>query len=108
MLQEYRPWLMVVTFGFLGLAFYLSYRPSVSRLLRRRASAEAVPGDAASAEAGGTRRTLLAVNRIMLWIVTAIVLLFVFVPQTVWQSPATGGGLTADMQQTLIQIEGMT
>ena len=26
-LEDYRPYFMVVTFGFLGMAFYLTYRP---------------------------------------------------------------------------------
>ena len=88
-LEMYRPLFMVVTFGFLGLAFYLSYRP-------RRT--------------GGTqpRARMMTVNRVMLWTVTVLVALFLFFPQYFTGLASADGGFTADMNRTTVRVEGMT
>ena len=96
-MQENRPIFMVVTFAFLGSAFYLSYRP-------RRSTAS---GSAPAAKRS-RRSKMMTFNRIMLWTVTVIVIVFLFFPQTVNNLFASGDELTADMQRTVISIEGMT
>ena len=80
---------MVVTFGFLGLAFYLTYRP-------RRTTA------------GRHRSNIMTMNKVMLWAVTVIAVVFLFFPQTVTGLFASNDVFTADMDRTVISIEGMT
>lgn len=74
---------MVVTFGFLGLAFYLTYR---SR----------------------NRSRVMTFNKVMLWTVTVVAVVFLFFPQAVTGLFASGDKFTADMDRTVITIEGMT
>ena len=86
MLEEYRPVFTVVTFGFLGVAFYLTYRPR--------------------SQAAG-RSGWMTFNKIMLWAVTVVAVVMLCFPQvsTLFSS---GNRFTADMQRTIFQIEGMT
>ena len=62
-LEEYRPIFMVVTFGLLGSAFYLTYHP------------RATPT--------GARSNLMAFNKIILWAVMLIAVVMLFFPQAV-------------------------
>jgi hypothetical protein len=98
-LEQYRPLFMVVTFSFLAMAFYFTYR--------RR------PGMAAHnccAPAEGRRRfNMMAVNKIMLWAVTAMAVVFLFFPQFVTGLFASSGGeFTADMRVADVHVNGMT
>jgi heme/copper-type cytochrome/quinol oxidase subunit 2 len=103
-LEAYRPIFMVVTFGFLGMAFYFTYRP------RRAANAAAADCCSPSAEASGKRRfSMMAFNKVMLWAVTLLAVVFLFFPQFVTGLLGTGSDqITADMTRTVIQVEGMT
>lgn len=85
---------MAVTFGLLGVAFYLTYRP-------RRPS----PDRSAS---GAPAAKIMAFNKVMLWAVTAIAVAFLFFPQTITSLWATNDVVTTDMERTVIRIEGMT
>ena len=97
--ERYRPILMGVTFVFLGAAFYLSYRP------RRTKSG----GDESSSATYGRRRSkMMTFNRIMLWAVTAIVVVFLFFPQAFTGLFAASSEFTVDMDRTVLTIEGMT
>ena len=78
---------MVVTFSFLGMAFYLTYRP-------RRAAAG--------------RTSMMAMNKVMLWIVTMVAVFFLFCPQYLTGLVSNDGGFTADMNRTVLAVEGMT
>jgi heme/copper-type cytochrome/quinol oxidase subunit 2 len=82
---------MVVTFGFLGFAFYLTYRP------RRTTAAQ-----------GGPRSNIMTMNKVMLWAVTVIAVVFLFFPQAFTSFGAADDQFTADMDRTVISIEGMT
>lgn len=86
--EAYRPIFMVATFGILAWAFYLTYRPR--------------------AVAAGGRAAIVTLNKAMLWLVTAIVVVFLFFPQTMTNLIAPGDGVTDDMNLTVIAIEGMT
>jgi hypothetical protein len=102
-LQDYRPIFMVVTFAFLGSAFYLTYRP--------RPGATAGPNNddkGPTAMAASPVSRIMKWNRIMLWAVTVVAVVFLFFPQTVTSLFASGDAVTADMEQTVISIEGMT
>ena len=94
-MADYRPIFMVVTFGFLGFAFYLTYR-------RRPASA----GTDETNRAPITRATRL--NRIMLWTVTVVAAVFLFFPQAMTSLFTPKDEITAEMTRTEIRIEGMT
>lgn len=101
-MQDYRPIFMVVTFGFLGLAFYLTYRP-------RRA---AIAGNDKSGElattSGRSRSNIMTLNKVMLWGVTVIAVVFLFFPQAFTSSSPADGEFTADMDRTVLTVEGMT
>ena len=102
-LEAYRPLFMVVTFSFLGMAFYFTYRP-------RRAANAMADCCSPSAEAVGQRRfNMLAFNKVMLWTVTAMAVVFLFCPQFVTGLIGTGSDkITADMTRTEVKIVGMT
>ena len=90
-LEAYRPIFMVVTFAFLGLAFYLTYRPR--------------QGPAATG-----RSKIMKMNKVMLWAVTVVAAVFLFCPQYFNFSGllAAEGEFTADMNRTVLTVEGMT
>lgn len=90
-MQEYRPIFMAVTFGFLGFAFYLTYRPR-----------------GAAAAQGGPRSNIMTMNKVMLWAVTGIAVVFLFFPQAFTGFVTADDQFTADMDRTVISIEGMT
>ena len=94
--KDNQPIFMVVTFGFLALAFYLTYRPrstTTSGGEERRAPAS----------------RMMALNKIMLWAVTVMAIAFLFGgPYLFNPSAEPTAEITADMTQTVVQIEGMT
>lgn len=51
---------------------------------------------------------MMAFNKIVLWAVTVIAIVFLFFPQALSGLFASDDQFTADMQQTVIHIEGMT
>lgn len=113
-LETYRPLFMVVTFGFLGMAFYFTYRPRRAPVAAAAGSAaqpaaSASAGDDCCAPAVPRRLNMMALNKAMLWGVTALAVVFLFFPQVITGllTPA-GGELTADMQHTVLAVEGMT
>ena len=84
---------MIVTFSFLAFAFYISYQP-------RRATTNSATAS--------PRSRIMALNRVMLWAVTFIAIVFLFFPQAVTDLFASGDQFTADMDRTVITVEGMT
>ena len=99
-LEEYRPVFMVVTFGFLGTAFYYTYRP-------HRVPA-GVP-DCCPPQTGKRRFSMMAMNKAMLWAVTAMAVAFLFFPQFFTSLMVDRNEkITADMTRTVIRVEGMT
>ena len=97
-IEEYRPYMMVVTFSFLGMAFYFTYRP-------KRASAGQEDCCAPAAGSGTRRFNMMTMNKVMLWGVTALAIVFLFFPQLVTSLIASGTGeFIADMDRTIVRI----
>ncbi|WP_419581591.1 mercuric transporter MerT family protein [Stieleria magnilauensis] len=107
-LEEYRPYFMVITIGFLGAAFYFTYRPKSSD--SDCCVTEASGGDACCDTAARSTLSMLTVNKVMLWIVTAAAIAFLFFPSCVgvFVNGSDTTTVTEQMTQTVIKIEGMT
>lgn len=91
-MQEYRPLFMAVTFGFLAFAFYLTYRPR----------------DASTSGRRGPHQKIMTLNKVMLWGVAVVAVIFLFFPQLFTSSVVADDVFTADMDRTVINIDGMT
>ncbi len=107
-LEEYRPYFMVITVGFLGAAFYFTYRPK--SLGSGCCVTEPSGGDACCAPAARSTASMLKVNKVMLWAVTAVAIAFLFFPSYVgiFLKGNDTTTITEQMTQTAIKIEGMT
>lgn len=113
-LEVYRPLFIVLTFGFLAAAFYFTYRPRKSPTTEGRCCSTA--DDCCAVPQEGTKRrfSMMTVNKVMLWGVTLLAVLFLFFPKYVSfflesrkaesESTATSPLIT----KTTIAIEGMT
>lgn len=99
-METYRPIFMVVTFGLLGIAFYLTYRPT--------RTAVGATTEAAAVKQSTPRAKLMAFNKVMLWTVALIAIVMLFFPRSITDLFASGDQFTADMQRTELRIEGMT
>lgn len=110
-LEEYRPYFMVITFGFLSAAFYYTYRP--------KKSAETGGGhDCCAAEPAGVddccvprngRFNMMAMNKVMLWGVTVMAVVFLLFPSYVGAFlGGDGKTVTDNMNRAVIKVEGMT
>ena len=102
-IEKYRTPMMVVTFGFLAMAFYFTYRP-------KKATAAGQEDCCAPAKDGpASRFNMMTMNKVMLWAVTAMAIVFLFFPQFVTGmfAPDTGK-FTADMNSTTVKIAHMT
>lgn len=99
-LEEYRPYTMGVTFAFLAAAFYFTYRP-------KRAGGTPDCCDPVTKKA--RRFNMMAINKVMLWCVTAMAVVFLFFPQLVTGLFAPDAGeFTDDMDRVVLRVEGMT
>lgn len=124
-LEAYRPLFMVVTFGFLAMAFYFTYRPrhAVAAQADCCSPQQALPQQAqaqtdccatqlvqpAAITTAGRRSNMLTLNKLMLWAVTVLAVVFLFFPQYLTRLLATGDQeVTAEMTRTVLRIEGMT
>ena len=101
-LEAYRPYFIVITFGFLGLAFYFTYRP------RHQAAGGAENCCAPSAATPSRRISMMALNKAMLWAVTVLAIIFLFFPQYVTGLFASSDEFSPDMQRTVVNVVGMT
>ena len=112
-LEQYRPMFMVVTFGFLGAAFYFTYRPrGVAAGQPVATGLNASPVDDCCVPAAGGRKwrfNMMTMNKAMLWGVTVLAVAFLFFPQYFTRLFGTGNEqITADMNRLTVKIEGMT
>ena len=79
--------------------FYLSYRPK---------SAASGGDESSRATSGRVRSRMMTFNRVMLWAVTAIAVVFLFFPQAITGLFASNSRFTVDMDRTELTIDGMT
>jgi copper chaperone CopZ len=111
-LEAYRPYFMVVTFGFLGAAFYFTYRlKKVGAEGGHDCCAPEVgAGEDCCAPATKGRFNMMTLNKIMLWAVTALAVAFLFFPNYVGALVGSGdeNAVPSDMNQVVLKIEGMT
>lgn len=113
-LELYRPLFIVLTFGFLSAAFYFTYRPRKSPTTEDNCCSTANDCCAVSQEGTKRRFSMMTVNKVMLWAVTLLAVLFLFFPKYVSfflanreaenETTATSPLVT----KTTIAIEGMT
>lgn len=110
-LEAYRPYFMVVTFGFLGMAFYFTYRPQRGTSKEAGGCCETVTIQQGDCCATATKRfTMLTFNKAMLWVVTLLAIAFLFFPNYVGAFLGNGDdtNVTEDMNRAVIKIDGMT
>ncbi len=115
-LEAYRPLFIVVTFGFLGAAFYFTYRPkrAVAEGGHGCCAPEATSAAACCAPATQGRFRMMTLNKAMLWGVTLLAVAVLFFPKYVGfflASQADDNETTAAsplVSKTIIAIEGMT
>jgi len=108
-LEAYRPVFMVVTFGFLAAAFYFTYRPKQTAAGGGHACCATEKVDACCSSAAKGRLNLMAMNKVMLWVVTIMAVAFLLFPSYV--GAFLGGDrstVTANMNRSIFTIEGMT
>lgn len=92
-LEAYRPYMMGVTFIFLGAAFFMTYRKH-----------EEVCEDGTCKVRRGSKG-----NQITLWTVTVLALLFLAFPYIPWGNVSVAPAGTGDnLTQTALSVEGMS
>jgi hypothetical protein len=104
-IAQYRPILVVLTVGFLGGAFYVTYRP-----VRSSADAGGDSGGAGSSAVPRRRYSKMMVfNKVMLWVATIAAVFFLLFPQAISNVFVSNeSGFTDEMERTVLVIEGMT
>lgn len=113
-LEVYRPLFIVLTFGFLAAAFYFTYRPRKSPTTESNCCSSAHDCCAVPQERTKRRFSMMNVNKVMLWAVTLLAVLFLFFPKYVsffLASREAKSETTATsplVTKTTIAIEGMT
>ena len=113
-LDAYRPVFIVVTFGFLAAAFYFTYRPKKDAAAAGHGccAPESAEGESCCPPTRSRRFSMMAMNKIMLWVVTVLAVAFLLFPQYVGFLLGTAGGadatVTAGMNRAVLKIDGMT
>ena len=111
-LEAYRPLFIVVTVGFLGAAFYFTYRPNKSSTEAGADCCTPEPAEAGNCcpPKGTHRFNMMALNKVMLWGVTVLAVAFLFFPSYVSVLFGTGDNsvVTENMNRAFFKIEGMT
>lgn len=111
-LEAIRPLFMVVTFGFLGAAFYFTYRPRKTAAVAGGdcCATEPAAGDNCCAPAGTRRFTMQTMNKVVLWVVTVLAVASLAFPSYVGVlfGDNDAAVVTPDMKQAVFKIDGMT
>jgi len=106
-LEAYRPLFMVLTFGFLGAAFYYTYRPTIAGT--DDGNNCGTTQDACCEPVSSRRFSMTAFNKTVLWVVTVLAVAFLFFPNYIGAFlDGDGKAVTANMNRAVIRIEGMT
>ena len=105
-LEVWRPLFIVVTFAFLAAAFYFTYRTSShNQSINECGTSEA----ADCCKPSGRKYGWQFMNKLMLWAVAVFAVIFLFFPGYVAAVFNTKtGSVTADMNQSVFEISGMT
>lgn len=110
-LEEYRPYFMAITFGFLGAAFYYTYRPKKSTETAGGhdcCAGKPIGGEDCCAPVKG-RFNMMAMNKVMLWGVAIMAVVFLLFPSYVGAFlGGDGKTVTGNMNRSVIKVEGMT
>ncbi len=111
-LEAYRPLFIVVTFGFLGAAFYFTYRPRKAAVGGEQTccAPETTEVETCCPPAGKGHFSMMAFNKIMLWVVTVLAVAFLFFPSYVGAlfGERDAQAVTTDMNRVVLKVEGMT
>lgn len=109
-LETYRPVFIVVTFGFLSAAFYLTYRPKKMTSEQSCCATAPTEGEDCCPPTSARRFNMMSMNKIMLWSVTVLAGVFLLFPSYVGTLFGTTGQgtVTEDMTKSTFKIEGMT
>lgn len=112
-LEVYRPVFIAMTFGFLGAAFYFTYRPKQKTAAGAGhdcCTVEPADGDNCCAPTGNRRLSVMTLNKVMLWVVTVLAVAFLLFPSYVGLVFGTGNetAVTEDMNRAVFKIDGMT
>lgn len=109
-LEAYRPLFIVITFGFLGAAFYFTYRPRRSADAGQGCCATEPTASDGCCETPKKPFSLLSLNKSMLWIVTALAAGFLLFPS--YGGLLLGAGdeqaATTASNRAVLKVEGMT
>ncbi|WP_286765228.1 MULTISPECIES: mercuric transporter MerT family protein [Rhodopirellula] len=111
-LETYRPLFMVVTFGFIGAAFYFAYRPKkgTAETGKDCCPTESTVAEDCCAPTGKRLFNMMSMNKVMLWGVTMLAIAFLFFPSYVgvFLGTADDAVVSENMNQAVFRIEGMT
>lgn len=113
-LEVYRPLFIVLTFGFLAAAFYFTYRPRKSPTTEGNCCSTAHDCCAVPQEGAKRRFSMMTMNKVMLWAVTLLAVLFLFFPKYVSfflasrEAESETTAASPLVTKTTITIEGMT
>jgi len=111
-LEAYRPLFMTVTFGFLGAAFYFTYRPKKSAAEGGHdcCATEVTDAEDCCSQAPGKRFGMRSLNKAMLWVVTVMAVAFLLFPSYVGLLLGSGdpASVTETMNRAVLKIDGMT
>lgn len=111
-LETYRPLFMVVTFGFLGAAFYFTYRPKKAAAEAGHGCCTPEPdeGEDCCVPTGKHGFSMMALNKAALWVVTVLAVAFLLFPSYGGLLFGTGNDsvVTENTNRAVFLIEGMT
>ncbi|MCI0352571.1 MAG: cation transporter, partial [Acidobacteriales bacterium] len=107
-----RPVFVVVTFGFLAAASYFTYRPKKAAAGGAHAccATDADESEDCWFPASNGGLNMMAINKVMLWVVTVLAVAFLLFPSYVGAllSANDSAAATVNMQQAVLKIDGMT
>ena len=111
-LEVYRPFFLMVTFSFLSAAFYYTYRLKKTATTTARhdcCATEPACGDDYCAPTGKGKFKMMSLNKVMLWGVTVMAVVFLLFPSYIGAIiDVNGKAVTKNMNQAVFKINGMT